>query len=875
MGNIVDMLNPQSVALIGATDREGSIGRTVLTNLLKKSDRVLYPVNPNREAAFDRPCFAGIGDVPASPSLAVIVTPAPTVPGLLRECGEAGVGGVIIISAGFGEAGPEGKRLEDEIVEIRKRYGMRIIGPNSLGVILPHVGLDTTFLTTEPEPGNIAFISQSGALGDAILDWGASMGIGFSLFASLGSLIDVGFGDLIDFLNEDYNTRSIMIYMERIRDARRFISAARGFALKKPIVVLKPGRFPQSARAMASHTGGRTGDDRVYDAVFKRVGLVRVTEVGDLFNVAQVLDSRYLPNGRRLAIITNAGGVGIIATDTLAELGGELAVLSDASARKLSAFIPQELSRDNPIDIIGDADVQLYVDSVEVCLADPGVDAVLVIYTPRATADAIDLARALIDLSRKNAKPLIAAWMGGPRATEARRLLLQASIPAYATPEAAVRTCLYMYRYHRNIELLYETPSEVGQGGPMLQNYLKAIVRNALKEKMFFLGTKHALDLLENYGVPAARTIVIGEARHIPKEVHGLELPLVLTLKNMKNGEARRIPLATEHDVSKACEAAGEGAGDETEILLQKAANPSSYTFSLQSKRDSDFRTVILLEPENGGSGKMAGRVSIGLPPLNQILARRLLEDTGVCRTLVNTEGGPLNLTRLEECLIGFANLIVDFAEIAKMEVTLSVEDGNVAATDATTVLSSEYVDASPYSHLVITPYPSRYTQMWRLPDGTDVLLRPIRPEDEPLGREMFASLSPETLRVRFFTVKEITRDILIRFCNIDYDREIAIVAEVEKDDKKMMIGGARLIREPDSGKAEFAILVHDDYQGMGLGAKLIDSIIGIAQDKGLEEVHGTVLNENEKMLGLCRKLGFAVSFDSAGVSKVSLPLRL
>ncbi len=870
MSNIREMLDPQSIAFIGATDKEGTIGRAVLMNLLKLTGRPLYPINPNRQTVLDLPCLSRIGDVPTPVSLAVIVTPAASVPRLVEECGEAGVAGIIVLSAGFGEAGPVGRGLEEELIEIRKKYGMRIIGPNCLGIILPHIGLNATFVTTEVESGNIALISQSGALGDAILDWGTSSGIGFSLFASLGSMIDVGFGDLIDFLNDDQKTRSIMIYMENVVNARRFISAARGFALKKPIVVLKPGRYAQSAQAIASHTGGRTEDDRVYDAVFKRVGLVRVKEVVDLFNVAQVLDSRYLPRGPRLAIVTNAGGVGIIATDTLAELGGELARLSAASVEKLNSFLPAQSSRDNPIDIVGDADIQLYLNSVEVCFGDAGVDAVLVIYTPRATAAAIDLARSLIEISRKTGKPIIAVWMGGFRAAEGRRILLEANLPAYATPEEAVKTYLYMYRYRRNIELLYETPAEVGQASPRLQNYLKTIVRNAIKEKRHLLSTKYALDLLMNYRIQAVRAAVVTNVRHVPGEARQMGLPLVLTWKNLDDGESYRRSLVTEEDVARACVEVEQRPGGTAEVVLEKPAEPNSLTFGLRSKRDPDFRAVIVLVRQNAGTE--ADPISIGLPPLNQILARRLLEEAGCCEAPAGTRDEQHTLTRLEESLVSFSNLIVDFPEIEGIELTLSLQQSNVIATNVNMVLAAGYEGALPYPHLVITPYPSRYTQTWSLPDGTEVLLRPIRPEDEPMGREMLAGLSEETLRVRFFVIREITRDLLIRFCNIDYDREIAIVAEIKRDGKKSLIAAGRFVTDLDSPKAELAVLVHDQYQSMGLGAKLIDMLMGIAQDKGLEQIYGTVLNENRRMLGLCRKLGFRVERRADGMSTVYSP---
>lgn len=873
MGNVRDILNPESVALIGASEKPNSIGLAVLNNLLQSADLSLHLVNPNHQTILDRPSFPRITDLPSSVNLAVVVTPAATIPGIVEDCGKAGVGGIIVISSGFGEAGPEGKALEEEIEQIRKKYAIRVLGPNCLGVIRPHIGLNATFIPTQPQPGKIALISQSGAIGDAILDWGASTGIGFSLFASLGSMIDVGFGDLIDFLNEDYNTKSIMLYMENVGDARRFISAARGFALQKPIVVLKPGRYAESRRIITSHTGARQGDDRVYDAVFKRVGVVRVKEVANLFNVAEVLDSQYLPHGPRLGIITNAGGVGIIVTDSLAELGGVVARLSEAGIEKLRAVLPGRTRIDNPIDIPGDADIDRYTNCLKILLAEEGVDGVLIIYTPRATADPIDLARSVVGIARSNTKPIIAAWMGGTKAVEGRQILLHENLPAYRTPEEAVRTYLHMYQYHRNIELLYETPVEVGQRGPRLRNYLRTMVKKAFKEKKRVLPTKNSLDLLTNYGIPVVESVIFTDIEQIQKKVRQMGFPLVFALRSSEGRDVYTMVLRAEPDVVTACEEATKRADEKAEIVLRKTSDTSAM-FRLQSKRDPSFGSIILLKREMIPPDDRARRVSIGLPPLNQTLARRLLEELGL-PDIRSTAGEEQTIaSRLEKFLVSFSNLIVDFPEIETIDIALSPGPLGLVAADVTILLADDYSDNSLYPHLVITPYPSRYTETWTLRNGTQVLLRPIRPEDEPMGREMFAGVSEETLRVRFFTTQKITHHLLIRFCNIDYDREIGIVAEISEGDKKRLIGGARFIREPDSRTAQFALLVKDDYQGMGLGAKFIDILIGIAHDKELDELYGVVLTENYKMIELAKKLGFDVTREPDGISKVTLSLR-
>lgn len=875
MGTINEMLNPGSVAFIGATDKEGSVGRAVFKNLCLTANCSLYPVNPNRKTIFGEECFPSIGKVPSHISLAVIATPAPTVPNIVRDCGRAGVAGAIILSAGFGEEDPQEKTLEKEIIEIRREYGLRIIGPNSLGIILPHVGLNATFLTINPKPGKIAFISRT--LGDAILDWGCTMGIGFSMFASLGSMIDVGYGDLIDYLSEDYNTRSIIIYMENIGDPKRFISAARTFAMKKPVVVLKPGRSKTGARFINTRAGGQTGDDPVYDTVFKRVGVVRVMEMADLFNVAEVLDARYLPKGPRLAIVTSAGDVGIMATDTLDELGGRLAKITGDNLKQDDLFLPERWNKDAPADIVGGAYAGRYIRTIETCIRDDAVDGILVIYTARGEGDAIELARALMEMSRRTVKPIIVTWIGGERAAEGRRILLQNNVPAYATPEEAVKTYIYMYRYRRNIDLLYETPTEITRTDAPHKDYLKKIIRDYISKQRTTLDYRHTLDLLENYGIRSIKTCIASHDEEMFRVCHEFGFPLTITIRYFHGKKGDEIySLASEDQmniswqgVSRRLKLEGITIGQGAEIVIQKEWTVYSCRMKIETKRDPEFRTILVLSSGEKG----ADDICLGLPPLNRTLARRLLEGTYAYNVLKDSETEEVPLKNLEDALIGVSNLVVDFAEIKSLNLILTTQGHTIHAQDMRIDLCKDYDDSSPFSHLVISPYPSRYITTWNLPDGTEVLLRPVRPEDEPISHEMLSSLSRETLRVRFFGVPDIDRDLLIRFCNIDYDREIAILAEIEKDGKKIMIGGSRLICESDSGSGQFAILVHDMYHRMGLGAKFIHILIDIAREKKLHEIYGLVLLANKKMLALCRKLGFREAYDSQGVTRVSFPI--
>lgn len=887
-GDIKAMFNPKTVAVIGASDEEDSVGRALMENLLLSDRRKVFPVNPKKETILGLAAYRYIADIPEHIDLAIVSTPAATVPGIVEECGKAEVEGVTIISAGFKETGEEGKRLEQEIIEIRGHYGMRIVGPNCIGIIRPNIDLNASFLKTNPAKGNIAFISHSGALGGAILDWAVNSHIGFSMFASLGSMIDVDFGDLIDFLGNDYQTRSIMLYMEGVGNAKKFMSAARGFARNKPIIIVKPGRFTESARAARSHTGAMAGDDEVYNAAFKRVGVIRVKEFADLFHAAEVLDSKYLPKGQRLVIVTNAGGFGVLATDALIGLGGRLAVLSETSISELDSFLPAFWSKGNPVDVLGDADRDRYVKAVRVCLNDTNIDGLLAIYAPQAILRPDVLAEAIVEVSKQTSKPIITAWIGGESAQKGRDIFLKNDIPAYGNPEDAVKTYLYMYKYSRNLTLLYETPSELSLQDAPPKNHLKAFIRRVVREGRTLLTEEESKDFLANYGIPVTMPFMAHDVEGAVSLADRIRYPVVLKIVSpeithksdvggIRTGISSDAQLREEYSAlirsvqEKAPQASIIG------VTVQKMIDNIDYEIILGEKKDKDFGSVILFGM--GGIGTEVFKdISVGLPPLNQTLARRLMEETEVYKMLHGYRGKEAaDFKGLEQIIVSFSNLIVDFPEIAEMDINpVAISNGRAYALDARIVLDPDCIEhTAQYPHLVITPYPTRYVTTWRMKDGTEVTLRPIRPEDEPLEHELLSTLSEETLRVRFFTIlKDISHEMLTRFCNIDYDREMAIVAEIKEGDRKKIIGICRIIIENDLKTAEYAVLVHDNYQGRGLGYKLLDVIIGIGQDKGLEEIYGTVLSENEKMLGTAKKLGFRQFHQPDGITKVTLRLR-
>ena len=886
MGDIGKMFHPKAVALFGATDEDNTVGKSLLSNLLASGEHKTFPVNLNRKTVLGVTCYPTIGSIGEKIDLAVVATPARMVPGIIEDCGKTGVEGIVIVTD-FIELGEEGKKLEEEIKEIRKAFGIRILGPNSVGVMRPQIGLNASILDTRPEQGNIAFISQSATIGKVMVDRATAANVGFSVFVSLGSMIDIDCGELIDFLGEDQATRSIMMYMETIGNARRFMSAARGFSRNKPIVVVKSGQFKESARASLSHTGSMAGDDAAYDVAFKRAGVVRVREISHLFNAAGVLHSRHLPRGPKLAIVTNAGGPGVVATDVLIFLGGELARFSKESIEELG-FLPESVARSNPIDLLRSADVDRYARTIDVCMKDPEVDGILIIYAPQNAAEPIELAEAAATIARKAYKPVITTWMGTASAGDGRDILTRNGIPNYQTPEEAIRTYMYMYRYGRNLQLLYETPAELEINQTPPSNHLKAFIRRTHKEGRSILTEEESKDFLINYGIRCTSPFLTSGAESAVDWARANGYPVVLKIVSpdiihrsevggLVTGIHSDNELRAQYNALLGRVRENLPAATIVGVTVEKMIENIDYELILGTKKDKEFGSIVLFG--RGGRGAEVLRdFSIGLPPLNQTLSRLMMEETSVYKMLRGIRGKqPVDLRELEQIIVSFSNLIVDFPEIAEMDINpIAISQGKTYALNARIVLETNNAEqGAQYPHLVITPYPTRYVSNSRLRDGTDVLLRPIRPEDEPLEHELLASLSEATMRARFFTViKDISHEMLIRYCNIDYDREMAIVAEVRENEKRKLIGIGRLIVDREFKSGEYAVLVHDDYQGKGLGYKLTDVIIGVAEDKGLERIYGEVLSENEKMLTVCRRQGFTAQRTPDETTKVVLELK-
>ncbi len=886
------IFNPRSIAIVGASDEEGSVGYVLTKNLTELGYKGnVYPVNIRKKEILGLKAYQIVDQLPEKVDLAVIATPAKTVPDIVEQCGKAGIVGIIIISAGFKEVGPEGKELEKRILEAKKKYNLRIVGPNCLGIIRPSINLNTTFVAEMPRSGNIAFISQSGALGTAILDLATHENIGFSNFVSVGSMIDVDFGDLIDHFGTDPKTRSILMYIEGVTNAREFISAARHFARTKPIVVVKAGKFGESAKAAASHTGSLTGEDVVYDAAFKRAGLVRVEEIVDLFNCAEVLGIQPLPSGPNLAIITNAGGPGIMATDALLAREGKLAKLSRETVETLNSTLPHYWSGGNPIDILGDAKAERYIAAIEECFKDKNVDGLLIIYTPQGVADAEEIARNIVELCKNKGsrKTLLVSFMGYDDVQKANCIFSQNGIPTYSTPEQAVATYMYMYQYERNLELLYETPEELPVDSVPPKRPLTVIMRNAAKENREILTEIEAKQLLDYYNIPVVKTLVAENLDEAFLSASQIGYPVVLKILSPQivhktdaggvvldiNSEAE-LREAFNNVVRRAKEYNPEA--EIRGVTVQPMIKKKGYEIILGAKTDSLFGPVILFGM--GGVGvELFKDFAVGLPPLNQTLARRIMERTKVIHLLKGYRNmPPANIKLLEETMVRFSQMLVDFPQLKEVDINpLLIDEKEAFALDARIVIDKSRVFAKlePHEHLVISPYPKKYETLWKLRDGRTVLLRPIKPEDEPLWLEMFQKFSEKSIRYRFFNViKDTPHEMRVRYCNIDYDREIAIVAEMSEDGQRKILGVVRVPIEPDKKTGEIAFIVADPWQGLGLGSKMVDHMIEICKDKKLETIYGVMLSDNYRAIDLMKKMGFAIKQLGNGTVKATLNLK-
>jgi len=874
------MFSPASVAVIGATSRPGTVGRTVLENLLRDTFRgKIYAVNAKHEEVLGHKAYKSIRDIPQPVDLAVVATPAVTVGPVIAECIEAGAKAAVVISAGFKERGAEGAALEQQIRDQLKRSSLRLIGPNCLGIMNPTIGLNATFAKDPPQAGSVAFLSQSGALLSAILDWSHREQVGFSAIVSTGSMLDVGWGDLIYYFGDDPHTKSILLYMESVGDARSFLSAAREVALSKPIIVIKAGRSEAASRAAASHTGALTGSDEVLDAAFRRSGVLRVHNIADLFYMAEVLGRQPRPKGPRLTILTNAGGPAVLATDALVANGGELAELSPESLERLNDFLPAHWSHNNPIDVLGDADPERYARALEIASQDPKSDGLLVILAPQGMTDPLHIAERLKPYAKEYGKPVLASWMGGNSIAGGEAALNSAGIPTFPFPDTAVRAFTYMWRYTYNLRGLYETPAlaENSELADSSRKQVEQIINNARNGGRVLLTELESKQLLSLYGIPTVETQIARTEDEAVALASKLGFPVVLkvfseTITHKTDVGGVKLNLQDEAAVRSAYRTIQSSVAEKASanqfsgVTVQPMVKLDGYELILGSSIDPQFGPVILF-----GSGGQLVEVyrdrALALPPLKTTLAQRMMEQTKIFTALKGVRGRkPVNMMALEQLLVRFSQLVLEQRSIAEIDINpLLASAERLLALDARIVLHAPAVALDDLPKPAIRPYPLQYVARWTMRDGNQVTIRPIRPEDEPLMVKLHETLSDQSVYLRYFCSLSLSRRIaherLLKICFGDYDREMALVAEFTDPvtGERRIIAVGRLSKLHGRNEAEVAVLVSDRYQKHGLGQELLRRVVEVARDEKLSQVSAEMLTDNVAMQIVMKRLGFRV----------------
>jgi acetyltransferase len=868
---------PRSVAVIGATDREGTVGRSIVSNLLESKFPIkVYAVNPSHSEVLGIKTYKQIGDIPGGVDLAVVVTPAHTVPQVIGECVDADVKSAVVISAGFRERGHEGILLEGQIQKHLSRGSMRLIGPNCLGFMNPTIGLNATFAKSMPQKGSVAFLSQSGALLTSILDWGQSEQVGFSAIVSTGSMLDVGWGDLIYHFGNDPHTKSILLYMESVGDARSFLSAAREIALSKPIIVIKAGRSDAASRAAASHTGALTGSDDVLEAAFRRCGILRVQNIADLFYMAEVLSKQPRPRGPRLTIVTNAGGPGVLATDSLMATGGELSVLSSESLHELDGFLSSHWSHNNPVDVLADADAEGFVKAVGIASKDAASDGLLAIIAPQGLADPTQVAERMKPLAHTSSKPLLASWMGGDGVAEGTAILNAAGIPTFSYPDTAARAFTYMWRYTYNLRGLYDTPALVG-GSDVAADARSKVSETVLRVRAHggtMLNEFEAKKLLALYGIPVVETRMAENEEQAVACAAEIGYPVVLkllssTIAHKTDVDGVRLRLQTAEQVRSAYRAIQtavvekRGAEHFGGVTVQAMVQRDGYELILGSTVDAQFGPVILF-----GSGGVMVEVyrdrALALPPLNTTLAHRMMEQTKIYSALLGVRGRkPVNMTALEGLLVRFSELVMEQPWIKEIDINpLLATSEQLIALDARVVVHDSAVQEEQLPRPTIRPYPSQYVREWSLKDGTPVTIRPIRPEDEPLMVQFHTTLSERSVYLRYFCSLSLSTRVeherLVRICFGSYDRGFALVADRKNPDTgQHEVLGVGRFSAINRAEAEAAVLVSDRWHGLGLGTELLASAARVARAEKFKRLSGEILRDNLATQAIFKKVGF------------------
>ncbi len=871
------MFKPSSVAVLGASNRPGSIGSLICRNLIQGGfNGPIMPVNPKHESVGGIFAYPSVEALPKIPDLAVICTPPKTVPKLIEKLIQREVRAAIVITAGLQLHHDEhGTNLRDVILNMSRKGGLRLLGPNCLGLLVPSIGLNASFSHIAAKPGHIAFVSQSGAMCTAVLDWANGQNIGFSHFISLGDSLDLDFGDVIDYLGMDSKTKAILLYIESIHERRSFMSAARAAARNKPILLIKSGRAPEGAQAAMSHTGALAGSDKVFDTAIRRAGMLRVYEIDELFAAVETLARARPLKGNRLGIVTNGGGIGIIAVDSLMEKGGTLAHLKPETIQALDAILPPTWSRSNPIDIIGDASGDRYGKTVELLAGSADVDALLVMHAPLATADSTEAALATIAAAKKFNTNILTCWVGGTGVAAAKQAFHQAEIPTHESPERAVTAFMHMVRYAKNQEMLMETPPSILEDFIPATATARLVIENNLAADKDIMSEAESKAVLAAYGIPTVKTHIAKtpeDACAVSKE---MKFPIALKILSEDIPHKSDIGgvdlfLDSPQVVQSAAVAMLETirkkmphARIQGFSVQEMAIRPGAHELLVGMTTDPIFGPVIMFG-QGGTAVEVINDSAVSLPPLNVNLARELISRTRIYKLLKGyRDRKPIHMDSLCGVLIQLSQLIVDIPEIAELDINpLFADEHGVIAVDARIRISTAYRQGGVEQRLAIRPYPKELEEMWSLKNDRSVLLRPIRPEDEPQHHEFISKLSPEDLFFRFLSVRKALPHLeMARLTQIDYNREMAFIASSKSTTtgQKETLGVNRIFLDLDRDSCEFAIVVRSDIKGQGLGAKLMAKTIDYCRLRGIRVMEGHVDPTNHRMIEFVKGFGFSV----------------
>lgn len=869
------IFEPESIAIIGASERENSVGSQVLINVLEGGFKgKIYPVNPKHKQVKGIDCYPSLSDIDHPIDLVIIAIPAKRIPKVMHECSQHPVRAVIVLSAGFGEIGKKGQALQNEIVDIARTYNIPLMGPNCLGIIRPRVGLNATFAKSTARKGHVALVAQSGAFCTALLDWADSEGFGFSAVASLGATADVGFGDVLDYLAGDPETHSILLYIEGVSDARSFISGLRVAARLKPVIVVKSGRNEAGTRAAMSHTAALIGSDNVFDAAIQRAGAVRVITVYQLFAATQTLASGVRVEGPRLAIVTNGGGPGVMAADRAADLPLPLAELDEESIKKLSKVLPEHWSHSNPVDILGDADSNRYEAATKIVLADKNVDGLLLLLTPQGMTDPTACAQGVIRAAKKSKKPLLACWMGETLVAEGRKLFSAAGIPQFRSPEAGVDAFGYLACYRRNQKALLQAPAPLSRSKEPDVEGARMIIENAIDERRYTLSNTESKAVLRAFHIPTSPSVNVNSAADALVAAENLGLPVAmkinspdLTHKSDVGGVRLNIrePKTVRTAYKEMMEQIGEqnpNADIKGVTIEPMLIRPHAREIMIGIVQDPVFGPVISF-----GTGGTAVEIfadnQVALPPLNEYLSKQLIKGTRASAYLNQFRNLPeADIHKLTDVLQRISEITCELPEVQELDINpLLVDEDGVIAVDARVMVRPAITSTKRYDHMAIHPYPTELESSWQLPDGTNVTIRPIRPEDATIEQVFVKELSAESKYFRFMHgLDHLSPLMLARLTQIDYDREMALIAVVnEGTDKACIIGVVRYSINPDRHSCEFALTVGDDYQHKGIGRYLMKRLMTVARDRGIEVIEGEVLSNNVKMIKLMERLEFRI----------------